>query len=64
MEAISESSNPTEEIDDTIIETVVLEDQTNDQLNGLLSPEQLVLCLSSIYNISPETIKLIHTTVS
>lgn len=58
--SISESSNPTEEIDDAIIGTVILEDQTNDQWNGSLSPEQVVSYLSSVYNLSPEIIKYIQ----
>ncbi|MBW8687903.1 hypothetical protein [Chitinophaga rhizophila] len=37
--SISESSNPTEEIDDAIVGTVILEDETSDQWNGALSTE-------------------------
>ncbi|ACU63420.1 hypothetical protein [Chitinophaga pinensis] len=51
---ISESISPTEDIDDAIIGTVVLEIQTDDDWNGVMSPEQVVSYLSPIYQLSAE----------
>lgn len=50
--SISESMQPTEDINDAVDGEVVLEHQTSNEWDGLLSPEQVEAYLSSLYTFS------------
>jgi len=58
--SISESEHPTEEIDDAITGTIMLEHQTDDKWNGRLSAEEVITYLSGVYHLTSAIENYIH----